>query len=79
LTDEELHFAKSHLLMAEPVQPVGGEPLWHHGNQMLLSTILVDPINGDKNDVSKNAENIQQQQKGGDGQQMLLLFAYSPK
>ncbi|KAL3120336.1 hypothetical protein niasHT_001149 [Heterodera trifolii] len=41
LTDEELHFAKSHLLMAESVLPFGGFPLLHrHG--ALFSQIVSD-------------------------------------
>uniref|UniRef100_A0A914HPX1 Sema domain-containing protein n=1 Tax=Globodera rostochiensis TaxID=31243 RepID=A0A914HPX1_GLORO len=41
LSDEELHFAKSHLLMAESVPSLGGSPLLHR-HDVLLTQIVAD-------------------------------------
>lgn len=44
LSDEDLHFAKQHLLMGEQIQPLGNTPIIHKGQTLLTKIIATTTI-----------------------------------
>ncbi|KAL7074508.1 hypothetical protein ACQ4LE_006328, partial [Meloidogyne hapla] len=63
LSDEDLHFAKQHLLMAEQIQSLGNTPIIHKG-QALLTTLI--------------ATIITEKEKKRENKNKVLLFVYEP-
>jgi len=44
LSDEDLHFAKQHLLMGEQIQPLGNTPIIHKEQTLLTKIIATTTI-----------------------------------
>ncbi|CAK5055832.1 unnamed protein product [Meloidogyne enterolobii] len=53
LSDEDLHFAKQHLLMGEQIQSLGNTPIFHKG-QTLLTKIIATTIITEKKRENNN-------------------------
>uniref|UniRef100_A0A915LHY6 Sema domain-containing protein n=1 Tax=Meloidogyne javanica TaxID=6303 RepID=A0A915LHY6_MELJA len=63
LSDEDLHFAKQHLLMGEQIQPLGNTPIIHKGQTLLTKIIATTIIT----------------EKKGENNNKVLLFVYEKR
>lgn len=76
LSDEELHFAKSHLLMADFVQPIGGQPFLHRHKE-LFTRLVADPLRNLDTNGREERDDDRENFKMESIANQILLFAYS--